>query len=58
MRDVVLLNAAAALMVAGKSRDVVTGVQLARDAIDSGRASQVLETFVKESAAAAANVTR
>jgi anthranilate phosphoribosyltransferase len=58
VRDVVLLNAAAALMVAGKSSDVVTGVQLARDAIDSGRASQVLETFVKESAAAAANVTR
>lgn len=58
VRDVVLLNSAAALVVAGKVEDIAIGVQVARDAIDSGRAAHVLEAFVKESAAAAANVTR
>jgi len=58
VRDVVLLNAAAALVVAGKAKDIATGMQLAQDALDSGRGAHVLETFVKESAAAAANVAR
>jgi anthranilate phosphoribosyltransferase len=58
VRDVVLLNAAAALVVAKESRDVAHGVQKARDAIDSGKAKRILEVFVNESAAAAANVTR
>ncbi len=58
VRDVVLLNAAAALVVAKESTDVSHGVQMARDAIDSGKAKRILEVFVNESAAAAANVTR
>ncbi len=58
VRDVVLLNAAAALVVAKESTDVAHGVQMARDAIDSGKAKRILEVFVNESAAAAANVTR
>ena len=58
VRDVVLLNSAAALRVAGEASDMVQGVQMARDAIDSGAASRVLEMFVNDSAAAAANVTR
>lgn len=58
VRDVVLLNAAAALVVAKESADMSHGVQMARDAIDSGKAKRILEVFVNESAAAAANVTR
>ena len=58
VRDVVLLNSAAALLVAGEAPDMVQGVQMARDAIDSGAASRVVELFVNDSAAAAANVTR
>ena len=58
VRDVVLLNAAAALVVAKESTGVAHGVQMARDAIDSGKAKRILEVFVNESAAAAANVTR
>lgn len=37
-RDVVLLNAAAALLVGGKARDFKEGVRKAEEAIDSGRA--------------------
>ena len=41
-RDIVLLNAAAALIVAGKSRDLAAGVALAAAAIDEGRARALL----------------
>ena len=37
-RDAVLLNAAAALLVAGKAGDLIDGVGLARASIDSGQA--------------------
>ncbi|MBJ3763558.1 anthranilate phosphoribosyltransferase [Maribius pontilimi] len=37
-RDAVLLNAAAALVVAGRVEDLKSGVELARDSIDSGAA--------------------
>lgn len=37
-RDAVLLNAAAALVVAGEAEDLRTGVGLARESIDSGEA--------------------
>jgi anthranilate phosphoribosyltransferase len=37
-RDMVLLNSAAALVVAGLARDVATGLDLARKAIDGGSA--------------------
>jgi len=45
-RDTVLLNAAAALIVAGKARDLASGVALAADSIDSGAARQKLERLV------------
>ena len=41
-RDVVLLNAGAALFVAGRSADVAEGVTLAAAAIDTGRAAEVV----------------
>ncbi len=41
-RDVVLLNAAAALWVAGIAVDVGEGLQRAAEAIDSGRATEVV----------------
>jgi anthranilate phosphoribosyltransferase len=44
-RDVVLLNAGAALLVAGKAASLSTGVELARASIDSGRARAVLESL-------------
>ena len=45
-RDVVLMNAAAALLAADEVRDLAEGVVRARDAIDSGRAAAVLESLV------------
>jgi anthranilate phosphoribosyltransferase len=42
-RNVVLLNAAPAMVCAGKARDLAEGVRLAAEAIDSGRASAALE---------------
>jgi anthranilate phosphoribosyltransferase len=50
-RDVVLLNAAATLVVAGRCPDLRTGVALARDAIESGRAQGVLEAQVARTSA-------
>lgn len=48
-RDIVLLNTAAALLVAGRVADVKEGVKLGADAIDSGRASSVLEILLRVS---------
>jgi anthranilate phosphoribosyltransferase len=45
-RDVVLMNAAAALLAAGKANDLAEGVALARESIDSGRAQEALEKLV------------
>jgi len=45
-RDVIVLNTAAALVVAGKAKDLHVGVQMARQSIDSGAAQSVLEKFV------------
>lgn len=45
-RDIVLLNSAAALIVAGKVADLKAGVSLAAAAIDSGAAAMVLERLV------------
>jgi len=42
-RDVVLINAAAALLVAGRAADLKEGVALAAEAIDSGGARRVVE---------------
>ncbi|PWC55819.1 anthranilate phosphoribosyltransferase [Azospirillum sp. TSO22-1] len=45
-RDIVLLNAAAALIVGGKADDLKAGVRLARHAIDSGGARTTLQRLV------------
>lgn len=44
-RDIVVLNSAAALWVAGKARDLKEGAALAIDSIDSGKAAQALATL-------------
>ena len=44
-RNIVLLNAGAALFVAGKANAIKDGIAMAADAIDSGRARTVLETL-------------
>lgn len=45
-RDAVLLNSAAALLVADKAASLPEGVEIARDSIDSGRALQKVEALV------------
>ena len=46
-RDTVLLNAAAALMAAGKTPSLNEGLDMAAESIDSGRALDKLERFVE-----------
>lgn len=46
-RDIVLLNSGALLMVAGLADDIAHGVELSKDAIDSGAASRKLRDFIK-----------
>jgi anthranilate phosphoribosyltransferase len=48
LRDIVLLNAAAALIVAGRAADLREGVALAADTIDSGKPAAVLDRLVAE----------
>jgi anthranilate phosphoribosyltransferase len=50
-RNVVLMNAAAALVVAGKTGDLRDGVLIASDAIDSGNALRKLQEIVRVSSA-------
>ncbi len=45
-RDTVLMNAAAALVVAGAARDYVDGVRIAAESIDGGRAQCALVTLM------------
>jgi anthranilate phosphoribosyltransferase len=46
-RDIVLLNAAAALLVAGKAESLRDGVALAQQSIESGKAMGVLEGLIR-----------
>ncbi len=46
-RDISVLNAAAALVVAGEAADLAGGVERARQAIDSGAARGALDTWVR-----------
>ena len=46
-RDIVLLNAAAAIVVGGKGRDLREGIAVAIDAIDSGRAYEKLVQLIE-----------
>ncbi len=48
-RDIVLLNAAAALLASGLASDLHAGVALAAEAIDSGKALQRLKDLVRVS---------
>lgn len=50
-RDIVILNAAAALVVAGRAATLVEGARLAAESIDSGRAAATLDAFRKVVAA-------
>jgi anthranilate synthase component I len=47
-RDLVIINAAAALLLAGVASDLRHGASLARESIDSGRAASKLEALVQE----------
>ena len=46
-RDVVLLNAGAAVKAAGKTDSIAAGIALARDTIDSGRAAAKLDQLIE-----------
>ena len=48
-RDIAVLNAAAALMVAGKASDLAAGVEMAVASVDSGAANVALESLVRVS---------
>ncbi|HEY2435131.1 MAG TPA: anthranilate phosphoribosyltransferase [Vicinamibacterales bacterium] len=52
-RDVVVLNAGASLLIAGRVATVREGIALAAEAIDSGRAAAVLERLIACSRAGA-----
>lgn len=45
-REIVLLNAGAALYIGGKAESIADGIILAKEAIDSGKAAEVLENLV------------
>jgi anthranilate phosphoribosyltransferase len=47
--DVILLNAGAAIYVGGKADDLASGVEKARDAVESGAASRVLGGLAEQS---------
>ena len=51
-RDAVLLNAAAALVVAGKADDLKAGVEIATDSIDGGKAKAKLDGLARITSAA------
>ena len=48
-RDVVVLNAAAAMVVGGLAEDIIAGLDVARASIDSGKARHALERLVEVS---------
>ena len=48
-RDIVLLNAAAAFIVAGRTEDLKAGVALAEASIEEGRAKNALDALIEAS---------
>ena len=48
-RDIVLLNAGAALYVGGAAENIAAGVKLAAELIDSGAATKTLDAMIRES---------
>lgn len=55
-RDIVLLNAAAALIVSGRAGSLTDGVSLAAQVIDDGRAAQALADLVRTTSSPAEDV--
>ena len=53
IRDIVLLNAASGIVVAGKADDMQTGLEIAATSIDSGSARDVLDEVIRVSVDAA-----
>ncbi|MEA2452989.1 MAG: anthranilate phosphoribosyltransferase [Actinomycetota bacterium] len=51
-RDVVVLNAAAGLVAAGRTDDIAGGLTVAQEAIDSGSATEALDRLIKVSSSA------
>ncbi len=47
VRDMVLMNAAVALVIAGKTEDFVEGVEIAKESIDSGKAYDKLLELIQ-----------
>jgi anthranilate phosphoribosyltransferase len=48
IRDVVVLNSAVALLIAGKVKNITEGIVLAQESIDTGKAKQVLDQLIQE----------
>ena len=48
-RNAVLMNAGAALYIAGEAEDIKSGIALAAELIDSGKALDTLEKFIEVS---------
>jgi anthranilate phosphoribosyltransferase len=48
-RDIVVLNAGAAIYVSGITEDITSGIDLAKHAIDSGKAQEKLVELVTKS---------
>jgi len=46
-RDAAVINAAAAMFITGKYESIETAVHVANDVIDSGKAMQKLESFIR-----------
>jgi len=46
-RDIVLMNAAAALVIAGRVKDFKEGIELAKQSIDSGKAIEILDRLIQ-----------
>jgi anthranilate phosphoribosyltransferase len=46
-RDIVLLNAGASLLIAGRAATIPEGIAMAAEAIDSGRAAHVLQQLIR-----------
>ncbi len=55
-RDVALLNAAAALLVAGRAKDLLEGVEMARTSVDTGSARARLQQLARVSQSLAPQV--
>jgi len=48
-RDIVVMNAAAAMMAGGKAEDMASGASVAREALDSGSAEALLKRWIEAS---------